>query len=109
MQAKVTIFRYTGKQGFFTIPSSACQECDTTIHLTTSLMTQLPPDSVKLTIRPWWLCFWKVLWRGGWHPPIVTINGRIFSQGIVPDASCFKQALAQAINGQAFTPCIHVA
>ncbi len=109
MKAGVTIFRYTGKQGFFTVPAEACEECDTTIHLTQSLIAQLPPGSVTLTIRPWWLCFWKVLYRGGWHPPIVTINGRVFSQGIVPDASCFKQALAQVINGQSFTPCLHAA
>ncbi|MBI4090082.1 MAG: hypothetical protein HY421_01640 [Candidatus Kerfeldbacteria bacterium] len=107
MNTRVTIFRYTGTQGFFTIPSSACQECDTTIHLAQHLIAQFPAGRVRLTIRPWWLCFWKVLWRGGWHPPIVTINGRVLSQGVVPEASCFRQALVKALNRQSFSPCLH--
>lgn len=106
--ARVTILRYTGKQGFFTIPASACQECEITLHLANSLREQFPPGTVRVRVRPWWLCFWKVLWKGGWHPPIVTINGKLFSQGKVPDASCFKQAIADAWAGKRIIKeCVH--
>jgi hypothetical protein len=100
--ARVTIFRYTGKQGFFTIPASACQECEITVHLAHSLREQFPPGTVKLRLRPWWLCFWKVLWKGGWHPPIVTIDGKLFSQGKVPDRECLKQAIKDVMAHRPF-------
>ncbi len=106
--ARVTIFRYTGKQGFFTIPPSACVECEITVHLARSISQQFPAGTVKLVIRPWWLCFWKVLWRGGWHPPIVTINGKLFSQGKVPDTSCFTEAIRDTLRQRPFiTTCEH--
>ena len=44
----------------------------------------LTPGNIE--IKPWFNYMMKVLLKGGWHPPVVTVNGKIFSQGIVPDA-----------------------
>lgn len=91
---RVTIYRFTGKQGFFTIPERYCEECDLTIAVTRDVLQELNESRFELVIKPWFLYFWEPLWRGGWHAPIVTINGRIFSQGVVPKKDEIKTALA---------------
>ncbi|MBI1744229.1 hypothetical protein HYR54_14340 [Candidatus Acetothermia bacterium] len=93
---RVTIYRFTGKQGFFTIPERYCEECDLTIAVTRDVLQELNESRFELVIKPWFLYFWEPLWRGGWHAPIVTINGRIFSQGVVPKKDEIKTALAAA-------------
>jgi len=93
---RVTIYRFTGKQGFFTIPERYCEECDLTIAATRDVLQELNESRFELVIKPWFLYFWEPLWRGGWHAPIVTIDGRIFSQGIVPKKAEIKAALAAA-------------
>jgi len=46
---------------------------------------QLKGKPVSLRIFPWLDNWWKVILRGGWHAPILTVNKRVFSQGWVPD------------------------
>ncbi|MBW2220739.1 MAG: hypothetical protein JRF40_14815, partial [Deltaproteobacteria bacterium] len=82
---KLTLYRYAGKFLFFRI-KNRCQECDITyVILQRLLAEQLHGKPVSLEIVPWLDNFWKVIWRGGWHAPILTVNGKVFSQGKVPD------------------------
>jgi len=83
--AELTFYRYAGRFLFFRI-KNRCKECDISYTILQRLMNeQLRGKPVSLRIIPWLDNFWKVIWRGGWHAPILTVNGRIFSQGIVPD------------------------
>jgi predicted thioredoxin/glutaredoxin len=90
----VTVYPITGRQLFFTVPHSWCEECDLTVRLVSRVTEELP--GVEVRIKPWWNHLFDALRRGGWHAPVVTIDGRLFSQGIVPDAGELRAALTDA-------------
>lgn len=48
---------------------------------------------VKLTSKPWIEYMDLALAKGGWHPPVLLLNGRIFSQGVVPNKTKLKAAI----------------
>lgn len=92
---KVTIYRFTGSQGFFRIPKKWCQECDLLVSLVRKTISDLGlEDKVSLTIKPWWLWWWEPLFLYfAWHAPILVINGKLISQGIVPDKETLLKVL----------------
>lgn len=98
-QVKIVIYRITGQQGPIDIPHRYCEECDLTVHLTKRVLDDLGKPEVRLDVKPWMLWFWKPIWRGGWHAPIVTINGKMFTQGIVPERSDLQAAIERALVG----------
>ncbi len=92
----VTIYPITGRQlGPFSIPQRLCEECDLTIGRVRQVVADLGRDDIDVRIRPWLRHAVDALRRGGWHAPVVTIDGRVFSQGVVPDAGELKAALAE--------------
>ena len=50
----------------------------------------------KSAFKPWFNHLFDALRRGGWHPPVVTINGKITTQGVVPDEDGLRRALVRA-------------
>ena len=40
---------------------------------------------VKIEINPWLTYIWDSLRHGGWHAPVILVNGKLFSQGVVID------------------------
>ena len=90
----VTVYPMTGRQLFFTIPHAFCEECDLTVRLVQRVASDLP--DVEVRIRPWFNHLFDALRRGGWHPPVVTINGTITTQGVVPDEDGLRRALVRA-------------
>ena len=86
MKNKITMYRYTGRQGFFTIPEKWCEECNLTFNLINNILDEQGiRDSTELKIRPWWL-FWFIplLRYGSFHSPQLIINGKLISAGVVP-------------------------
>ena len=109
----VVVYRITGRQGFIDIPHRFCEECDLTVRVVGDVVDEFDGADVTMVVRPWMLWFWKPLPRGGWHAPIVTVNGRVVSQGVVPTAEAIRQAVRAARGrqperrdggGQAATP-----
>ncbi len=97
----VVIYRFTGQQGFFTVPQRYCPECDLTIAVTQKVVNALQPKTnrkANLMVKPWFLYFWEPLLYGGWHAPIVTVNGRVISQGVVPPAETIENALSNILQ-----------
>lgn len=87
----VTVYPITGKQLFFRVPHAWCEECNLSIRVVEQVAAEL--DHVEVRIRPWFNNLVAALRRGGWHAPVVTIDGEIFSQGIVPDEDELRTAL----------------
>lgn len=83
---RIIIYRVTGKQLFFHVPEYVCEECDMTVGFVRSTIKQLHAENkIEIIIKPWINNLIScLLWRS-WHPPVVTINGKRFSQGVVPD------------------------
>jgi glutaredoxin len=95
---RLTLYRYAGKFLFFRI-KNRCKECDITYVILQRLMNeQLHGKPVSLRIVPWLDNFWKVIWRGGWHAPILTVNGKVFSQGKVPDIPELLSKIGEILN-----------
>jgi glutaredoxin len=92
----VTVYPITGKQLFFHVPHSWCRECNLTIRAVQSIIEG--HREIELRVKPWWNNLFDALRRGGWHAPVVTINGKVFSQGIVPDPDALRGALGIAAS-----------
>ena len=92
---KIIMYRFTGRQGFFTIPEKWCAECDLLLALLNDIIAVNDlAGSVKLTVRPWWLWWFVPLVRyGSWHAPQLIIYGKLISAGIVPDRESVERAL----------------
>ncbi len=83
----VTVYPITGRQfGWLSIPHRFCEECDLTISLVRRVVAGLGRDGAQVVVKPWLRHAFDALRRGGWHAPVVTIDGELFSQGVVPDA-----------------------
>ncbi len=95
----VTVYPMTGRQLFFNVPHAVCEECDLTVRLVQRVAEDLP--DVEVRIKPWFNYLFDALRRGGWHPPVVTINGKISTQGVVPDEAELRDALASAARAPA--------
>ncbi|HXG36731.1 MAG TPA: hypothetical protein VNL15_07165 [Dehalococcoidia bacterium] len=100
----VTVYPIAGKQLFFRVPDSFCRECELTLRAVTRTIAELDPgrESFEVQIKPWLNNVVQAVRRGGWHPPVVTINGDLFSQGIVPDQSKLRLALLEASANHAW-------
>ena len=86
-KVQITIYRFSGKQGLFTIPKDWCPECDLLVDMVQDVVKELGmEEKVDLKIRPWFPWMWFVFLRYfAWHAPILVINGKLISQGIVPE------------------------
>ena len=92
-KVNVVIYKMTGKQFFFNVPESMCEECDLSVERVKSAAKKINGNKINIEIKPWFNHMMKVLLKGGWHPPVVTVNGKIFSQGIVPDAQKLESVI----------------
>jgi hypothetical protein len=96
---EITIYPIAGKQLWFSTPDSFCRECDLTIRTVEKVVGDLDdPSRVQVRIKPWLRHIPQAIWRGGWHPPVVTINGKVFSQGIVPGAELLRREIEEYLN-----------
>ncbi len=96
----VTVYPITGRQlGPLSIPHRFCEECDLTIGRVRQVVAELGRADIEVEIKPWLRHALDALRRGGWHAPVVTIDGELFSQGVVPDAETFRgRLLARAVK-----------
>ena len=86
-KVRIQYFRWEGRFLFFRI-RTRCRECDITYSILQRLSSEVFAGTpVEIETRPWLSNWWRVILRRAWHAPIVLINRRVFSQGIVPDVS----------------------
>lgn len=101
---KITIYRWAGAWGPFKV-KIPCGECALTVDIVKDTMEQeLNGIPVELDIRDWLSEWYKPILKGGWHAPIVMVDGNIISQGAalnrgalteaVIDSYCKKSALS---------------
>jgi len=88
---EVIVYRCTGRHNLFSVPKKYCEECDLTIALVKKEIENKP--AVKLTVKSWFDNIFESLLKGGWHCPVVTIDGKLVSQGKVPSPDLLKQYL----------------
>lgn len=94
----ITIHKVTGKQLFFKVPPRVCEECDILVNVTTRVVNEINDNRITVEIKSWISSLRSSLKRGGWHPPVLLINGQVFSQGIVPNAKDLEQKIIQELT-----------
>ena len=99
-KVRVTIYRFTGRQLFFTIPQRYCEECDLTIRLVNRIASEIGEDQVEVVVKPWFNYLPEALFRRAWHPPVVFVEGQRVSQGTVPDAEEVRQRIKAALDAK---------
>ena len=82
----IIIYKVTGNQLFFKVPPRVCEECDILVNVTRRVVNEINDNRITIEIKPWLSSLRSSLKRGGWHTPVLLINGQVFSQGIVPNA-----------------------
>lgn len=95
MNHTIIIYRFTGKQGIFTIPSNWCKECDLLLNIVYNVIDHHADiNNINLIIRPWFIWFLVPLFQyHTLHAPMLIINGKLISAGIVPTKEKILDAL----------------
>ena len=91
----ITVFRWAGAWGPFKV-SIPCGECALTKDIIQDCIdTDLAGIQVELDMRDWLTEWWKPLPKGGWHAPIVLVNGKIVSQGAALNRGVLTQSVIE--------------
>lgn len=78
---KITLYRWAGSWGPFKV-NIPCGECTLTKDiLQDTFATELEGIPVELETKDWLSHWWEPLKAGGWHAPIIMVEGKIISQG----------------------------
>ena len=96
-KVRVTIYRYGGRLLLYRITQD-CEECELSVHMARGIARELGEDKVEIEVKPWLDHFFEALLKGGWHTPIILINGRKYSQGVVPQREEFREAIRRAVG-----------
>ena len=93
---QITVFRWAGAWGPFKV-NIPCGECSLTRDIIEDCMaTDLAGIPVQLDLRDWLSEWWRPLPKGGWHAPIVLVQGKIISQGAALNRGVLTQAVIEA-------------
>lgn len=86
MNQPVIIMYYWGGEKFGLKIKSSCRECDINRGILEDMKRkEFKGRSVAIEIKPWLTHLWEALRHGGWHAPVIVVNGKLFSQGTVVD------------------------
>jgi len=93
---KLTLYRWAGQWGPFKV-NILCGECSLTVDVIKDTMaTELDGIPVDLDIREWLNEWWRPLPKGGWHAPIVMVEGKLVSQGHALNRGVLTEAVIAA-------------
>ena len=93
---RISVYRWAGKWGPFKV-NIPCGECTLTHDIIEdTLANELKGYAVEVETLDWLSHWWKPLLRGGWHAPIVMVDGVIISQGEALNRGVLTQAVIEA-------------
>ena len=93
---KIQLYRWAGKWGPFKV-NIPCGECSLTVDvINDTIATELTGIPVELETLDWLSTWWKPLFKGGWHAPIVIVEGKIVSQGHALNRGLLTEAVIAA-------------
>ena len=106
MKEDVIVYYIVGRQlGPLSVPASWCEECDLTMRAVSDVLQEVDCGGrLRFAARPWLRHAFSALITGGWHPPVVLVGGKVFSQGIVPDRNALRQRLAKLLEDRPAEP-----
>lgn len=94
----ITMYRWSGKKYGISIKNE-CKECEiNTAMLEDMKQKEFHGKPVTIEIKPWLTHLWESLSYGGWHAPVMVVNGKLVSQGVVIDRSKLTTLILKIIN-----------
>jgi glutaredoxin len=95
---EIIIYRWAGKFGPFKI-KIPCGECALTRDIVQDILsTELANIPTSIQTFDWLTVWWKPLLKGGYHAPIVQVDGKIVSQGQALNRGLFIQAVIESYS-----------
>lgn len=93
---RLTLYRWAGRWGPFQV-NIPCGECSLTGDvIDDTLASELAGVPVEVEVREWLTEWWKPLLKGGWHAPIVMVEGKVVSQGHALNRGVLTEAIIAA-------------
>ena len=90
---RIMVYKWAGSWGPFKV-SIPCGECALTADIIKDTMeNELVGIPIELETRDWLSEWFRPLFKGGWHAPIVLVNGKVVGQG----GALNRGVLAQAV------------
>ncbi len=104
----ITLFRWAGRWGPWKV-NIPCGECALTLDVIKDTMaTELAQVPAALDVREWLTEWWKPLRKGGWHAPIVLVDGKLVSQGAALNRGVLTEAVIKAHTARSAVEGNHV-
>ena len=104
----ITLFRWAGQWGPWKV-NIPCGECALTLDVIKDTMaTELAQVPAVLDLREWLTEWWKPLPKGGWHAPIVLVDGKLVSQGAALNRGVLTEAVIKAHTARSAVEGNHV-
>ncbi len=95
-KVKITVYRWAGAWGPFKV-SIPCGECALSHDVILDTMEhELSGLEVELELKDWLSHWWKPILKGGWHAPIILVDGKVISQGGALNRGVLTQAVIEA-------------
>ena len=92
----IQVYRWAGSWGPFKV-SIPCGECSLTKDIIQDTIDcDLSGIDVQIDMRDWLSEWWKPLTKGGWHAPIVMVDGKIISQGRALNRGLLTEAVIES-------------
>ena len=93
---EITVYIVTGYHGKLRIPESFCRECNLFVRAADQAAEQVDTE-VSVTVRSWWTHVLGALRHGGYHPPVMVVDGQRLCQGHdVPTTEAVVDAIEAA-------------
>lgn len=95
---EVVVYVVTGDHGGFRIPESFCRECHRFTHAADVAAARVDAD-VRVSVRSWWTHLPFALRHGGYHAPVMVVDGTRLAQGHdVPTPDEVVDAIERALG-----------
>lgn len=78
---RIEIYKWEGKFLFFKIKSK-CGECSLNIRIIKHVIEDFKKIGINIDLieKPWLDNWYKIIFKGGYHAPIVILNGKVIKQ-----------------------------
>ena len=97
---EITVYRWAGKWGPFKV-NIPCGECTLTGDIIQdALANELAGIPVTVQTLDWLSNWWRPLLKGGWHAPIVLVDGAIIAQGATLNRGVLAERVVKAYVGR---------
>ena len=91
-------YKWEGSWGPFKIKVE-CGECNITHGIIEDVLEkEFQGEDISFKTLPWLDNWYKVILKGGWHAPIVVVNGKVIEQGKVIDRGQLAHAIRKELS-----------